>query len=411
MTERKTHYIKFAIVGAVLFFLGFGIGTTKIVSDFVESDDGNVDISRVIDLYSRTRSADVSFDQFWEVWNTIKKKYVSQPVDDVDLFYGAISGVVWGLDDPYSVYFPPPEAEEFAKDLSGEFDGIGAEIGIRQGQLIVIAPLSGSPAERAGLASGDIILAINKEDTSDMTLDQAVLNIRGKKGTSVVLTITRNGFDTREDVSIVRDTINTPTVAWEMKEDNIAYLRIGYFNETTWNEFDHAVTELLSASPRGIVLDLRSNPGGFLDTSIAVASEWVERGIVVKERYSDSRVKTYESIGKHRLVGMPTIVLVDGWTASGSEIVAGALQDYGLATLVGTQTFGKGSVQDLNVFADGSALKLTIAKWFTPKDRQIDEEGIAPDVIVEQMFSESNGDDENMRDFGLEKAVEILFNQ
>lgn len=406
--KGNKHRIKMVLFVLLIFFAGFGVGTTVGVVDYVKGDAESVEISKVIDLYSKTRSSEVSFDQFWEVWEKIKEKHVAKPVDEVDLFYGSIAGLVRGLDDPYSVFFPPPEAEEFAKDLSGEFEGIGAEIGMRQGQLIVVAPLPGSPAEQAGLLPGDTIFAIDGEDTYGMTLDEAVMNIRGKKGTNVVLTVSHNGFDTVEDVSIVRDTINVPTVAWELKEENIAYLRIGYFNETTWNEFDKAVTEIIAAAPRGIVLDLRRNPGGFLDTSIAVASEWVERGVVVKERYSDDRLKVYESEGRHRFADMPTVVLVDEGTASGSEIVAGALQDHGLATLVGAQTFGKGSVQDFDIFPDGSALKLTIARWYTPNDRQIDDEGIVPDVIVEPMFSERGDVEEEVTDFGLQKALELL---
>ncbi|MFH1286294.1 MAG: S41 family peptidase [Candidatus Magasanikbacteria bacterium] len=408
--NQVRHRIFIAIGILVIFSIGYVAGMTMSMKEFVtDSDSGEVEISKVVNLYSKTRSSEVEFDQFWKVWDKIKDQHVAQPVNDVDLFYGAISGLVKGLDDPYSIFFPPREAKDFADDLSGEFEGIGAEIGIRDDQLIIISPLPKSPAEKSGLEPGDKIFAVDGEQTHDMTLDEAVSKIRGKKDTEVILTISQDGYTTVKDVIIVRGTINIPTVLWEDKGDGIKYLRVSYFNETTWSEFDKAVKEILESSPKGIVLDMRRNPGGFLETSIIVASEWIDSGVVVKEKYSDGKEKEYRTRGTHRLSGIPTVVLVDEGTASGAEIVAGALQDYSIAKLVGIKTFGKGSVQDFDVFEDGSALKLTIAKWFTPNDRQIDGEGIMPDVIVEEMFSQ-NGEGENaiFEDKGIEKAIELL---
>lgn len=410
--SKKHSRVWIWVLCIILAFVGgIFIGQASDLQNNLFNETGDVDIKKVINLYSKTRSSEVNFDQFWTIWDKVKEKHVDRPISDVDLFYGALEGMVAGLDDPYSVYLPPQEAMEFAKDLAGEFEGIGAEIGVRDGQLQVIAPLPSSPAETAGLKPGDKIFAIDGEDAYGLTLEEAVLKIRGEKGTTVTLTVTQNGFETIRDVEIIRDTITVPTVHWEKLEDDIIYLRISYFNSETWNEFDSAVKEIINELPKGIVLDLRSNPGGFLETSVDVASEWVESGLIVSEGQPDNGSKKYLSRGRHRLDGIKTVVLVDGGTASGSEIVAGALQDYKVATIIGTQTFGKGSVQEFEALPDGSALKLTVAKWYTPEGRGIDEEGIAPDVIVEEMFSEvlnENGDVVDYEDAGLKKAVELL---
>jgi len=374
------------------------------------SGKGSVDITKVIELYSKSRSTEVSFEQFWNVWNKVKEKYVEQPVNDTDLFYGAVEGMVAGLNDPYSVYFPPKKATEFANDLSGKLEGIGAEIGIKEKQLIIIAPLPKSPAESAGLKAGDKIYAIDKQETSSLTVDEAVSKIRGPEGTEVTLTISHNGLTSVQDIKIKRAKITIPSVAWEMKENNLAYLRISYFNDNTWVEFDKIVNEILLKLPKGVILDLRSNPGGYLDTSVDVASEWVKEGVIVKEKFSSTKENTYQTSGTHRFLNIPTIILVDEGTASGSEIVAGALQDYGLAKLVGAKTYGKGSVQDFEVLPDGSALKITVAKWYTPKDRQISKLGIIPDVILDKMVEEIKDAKGNItyKDLGLEKAIELL---
>ncbi|MBU2542634.1 S41 family peptidase [Patescibacteria group bacterium] len=412
--NKRKFNITLVILLVLFFFLsGLLLGRIWNISKLVtDGETGKVEISKVVDLYSKTRSSEVDFEQFWKLWNKVKEKYVDQPVNDVDLFYGAMKGLVGGLNDPYSIYFPPKKAEEFVKDLEGEFEGIGAEVGLRDNQLTIIAPLPESPAEKAGIKSGDKIYAIDGEETYNMELDLAVSKIRGPKGSEVKLTVSQDGLDELKEVVVVRDTINVPTVIWEMKDENIAYLRVSYFNGDTWERFDKAVKEIILQSPTGIILDMRSNPGGYLDTSVAVASEWVDKGVIVSEKFSDGQENQHRSLGSHRLSDIPTVVLVDGGSASGAEIVAGALQDYSVATVVGEKTFGKGSVQDFEILPDGSALKLTIARWYTPNGRQIDKEGIEPNVVLEKMF-EINSEDEvtgkvDYRDFGIEKAMELL---
>ncbi|PIR03099.1 MAG: peptidase S41 [Candidatus Magasanikbacteria bacterium CG11_big_fil_rev_8_21_14_0_20_43_7] len=408
----QTSWVKrigWSLLFLVLFGSGVYVGSWYSVVDYISGDSGHVEISKVLDVYEKSRSTDVSFEQFWEVWGVIKTTYVEQPVKEPDMFYGAIQGLVAGLHDPYSTYFPPEEAKAFARDLAGEFEGIGAEIGLKDDQLIVVAPLIGSPAEQAGLKAGDKIFAIDGTDTFDMSLEEAVSHIRGKKGTIVLLTVSHDGL-ALEDVSVVRDTITIPTVTWDMKERSIAYIRLSYFNENTWSDFDTIVEDVIDDNVAGIILDMRMNPGGFLQTSIDVASEWIDQGVVVTERFADGKENIHRTRGKHRFAGIPTVVLVDEGTASGSEIVAGAIQDHLSGTIVGTQTFGKGSVQDFQIFSDGSALKLTIAKWFTPSDRAINGTGITPDVLLDTMFIVPTEEDQKVeiRDMGLEKAFEIL---
>lgn len=348
-------------------------------------------------------SKDVDFNLFWQVWNLAKKDYVHQPVADTKLFYGALAGLISSLDDPYSVFFDPKTAADFKQELEGTFSGIGAELGIKNKQLTIIAPLPGTPAERAGLKAGDKILAIDGEDTTDMALDYAVSIIRGKKGTEVTLTIWREDWEKTMDVKITRDTIEVASVKWEMK-DGTAYIEINHFNEDTSRRFNQAVAELIAKNPKGLILDLRNNPGGFLGTAVKVAGEWISNDVVVIEQSDDGQKNEERSSGIARLENLKTVVLINQGSASASEIVAGALQDYGKATLVGETTFGKGSVQNLELLPDGSAVKITVALWLTPKGRQIDKEGIAPDMEVDLTEDDYNAG----RDPQLDKAMELL---
>ncbi len=389
-------------------FLGQAFSLTKAVTD---EQSGEVDIAKVLNLYSNLRGDSVDFKQFWETWDMVKNRYVDQPVDDVDLFYGALEGLVQGLDDPYSEYFPPQEAKEFVESLTGEFDGIGAEIGKRDGQLIVIAPIAHSPAERAGIKAGDMIFLIDKEDVSALSIDEAVSKIRGKKGTQVTLTVASKEDTQVRDVVITRDTIVIPTIISEMKEGSIAYVRMSAFSDDTDVELKKTVKELLTKNPKGFILDLRSNPGGYLDTAVNVASLWISSGPVVLEGSEKTGKQALDATGRDVLLAdVPTVVLIDGGSASASEIIAGALQDTKKATIVGQTSFGKGSVQDVQPLPDGSAIKLTIARWYTPNGRQIDKEGIVPDVVVEEMVTTTpKGDGEvGIIDLGLQKALEIL---
>lgn len=350
-------------------------------------------------------SDDVDFNEFWEVWNHIRTQYVKQPVSEVKLFYGALAGMAASLEDPYSVFFEPVMAEKFNQELSGTFDGIGAEVGMKAERVTIVAPLPDSPAERAGIRSGDAVLAIDGVDTTGMTIDVAVSKIRGKRGTQVKLLLGRKGSKEPFEVLIIRAPIVVKSVRTEFKDSNkIAVIKITSFAEDTVRGFDKAIRDILNKGAKGIILDLRGNPGGYLDAGVSVTGEWVKNNVVLIERSADGTEKTYNSNGNARLEGLPTIVLVNEGSASASEILAGALQDYGRATLVGKKTFGKGSVQDYQQFGDGASLKLTIAEWLTPKGRFIDKIGIEPDVPVELTEEDYNAD----RDPQMDKALELL---
>ncbi len=403
--------IFFILIIIISFFLGLFIG----VSNISETQNNKNQSGELINKDAKESdylSKDVDFKLFWETWNTIREKYIdSSNIKDSQIFYGALAGVVASLDDPYSIFLPPEVSKEFNQELEGKFEGIGAEIGIKDEILTIIAPLPNSPAEKAGLKAGDKVLAIDKIDTSQISLNKAVEMIRGSKGTEVILIIKKlNGKE--GEVKITRDEIHYESIKVSMTDTkkqktiddkNIAYINITHFNQDTESLFDKAVEELLKQNKKSIILDLRNDPGGYLTTAIKVAGYWIENDVIVKEA-DKNKTEALKSNGPAKLKGKKTIVLVNAGSASAAEIVAGALQDYGVATILGETTFGKGSVQDLTKFKDGSSVKLTIAKWLTPKDRTIDKQGIKPDIEIKMTDDDYNKD----RDPQLDKAIELL---
>ncbi len=392
----------FFVLGVFSVGLLYGAKNGILINNLVSVGTGKV-LNK--DITPKQYLQDVSFSLYWDLWDTIQKRYYDfKNIKEVDMFYGSLAGMVAALNDPYSVFLSPQVNEEFTDELSGKFEGIGAEIGIRKDQLTIIAPLPDSPAFRAGLKIGDKILAIDGIDTQGMALDKAVSLIRGEKGTKVKLTIATARNNEIKDVEIVRDTINIISVTWEQKDNQTAYIKISYFNEDTFERFRQAVAEALKNNPKNIILDLRGNPGGFLDTAVKIASYWVDNQPVVLEKLYDGSITPFPAVGKPVLKDKKTYILINGGSASASEIIVGALQDYNLATVVGEQSFGKGSVQDLINFVDGSAVKLTVVKWLTPKSNAIDQVGITPDVVVEMT---SDDYDEN-RDPQLDKVLELI---
>jgi len=329
----------------------------------------------------------------------VKTRYVEEvPVDT--LMAGAIKGMVTSLGDPHSVYMDANMYKEFMIQTEGSFGGVGIVIGVKDKILTVIAPVEGTPGEKVGIKSGDQIVKIDGQETKSMALDEAVGKIRGPEGTQVVLTILRAGSEPK-DYPVTRSNIQIKTVAGKMLEDQIGYIRISMFNENTGNDFTRKYQELEQAGMKALVLDMRDNPGGLLEESVKVAGKLVPKGPIVSVVTRDGKRDVHSSTLEK--VPYPAVVLVNGGSASASEIVAGAMQDTGSGTLVGVKTFGKGSVQTLLRLDMQTAIKLTIAKYYTPSDRSINGTGIMPDVVVEVPASPVAG-----QDVQLDKAIEII---
>ena len=349
----------------------------------------------------------IDFSLFWKVWALLKDKYVDKSkLDARVLFYGAITGMLAATGDPYTTFFNPKENQNFKEDLAGTFDGIGAEMGIKNEVLTVIAPLDGTPAEKAGIMSGDKIIKINDQNTASMTLDEAVTQIRGRKGTTIKLTIFRNGDQEARDITVERDTILVKSVRFEMKNADIAYIRISRFGDDTEQEFATAVKQTVDKKAKGLIVDLRNNPGGFLESSINMSSLMLPEGdVVVLEEDGTGSRKEMKARGGDVISNIPTIVLINEGSASASEILAGALHDNrNNVTLVGNKSFGKGSVQELIPVSRDTSVKISVARWLTPSGRQINNVGITPDIAVNAI----SGDIEKNIDRPLDKALEIL---
>lgn len=388
--------------GCLLVAAGFFAGTMTMQARQAASGSA-IDILQR--LTGRVSTSDVG--DLESVWNAIHQKYVNSNVNDATLVQGAIAGLVNGLNDPYSEYFTPAESKDFEREITGTFEGVGMEVGYKNDQPAVIAPLPGSPAERAGLRAGDFILTIDGQDATKMKVDEVVSKIRGRAGTFVTLTVQRDGQAAPLSLKITRQTIKVDSVTTKTfanPKGAVGYVRISSFNADTGRAFQQAVRNLLGQSMRGLIIDLRNNPGGYLDQSVKVASVVIDHGPIVSEIGRDGSKKTLTAEGGALLDKLPVVVLVNKGSASASEIVAGALQDSGRATVIGEQTFGKGSVQDYETLDDGSSLKLTVAKWYTPKGRSISEQGITPDIAV----TLSDDDYSHNRDPQLDKAKAIV---
>ncbi|MDO8663322.1 MAG: S41 family peptidase [Candidatus Wildermuthbacteria bacterium] len=350
------------------------------------------------------------FSLFWEIWADLGKKFVnSDKMNPQKMIYGAISGMVKSLDDPYTIFFPPKEAKRFEEDVKGSFEGVGMEIDKKKDQITVVSPLEGTPAQGAGLRAGDKILAINGTSTADMTTDEAVGMIRGPKGTEVTLTIARNAWPKPKEIKLVRDVIQVPSLKLEFKDyedQKIVYLKLYQFSERASSDFSKAAVEILNSPAKKIILDLRNNPGGYLEVAQDIAGWFLERGetVAIEDFGGKKEQSIYKAQGSALLSGYPMVALINQGSASASEILAGSLRDNRGIVLIGEKSFGKGSVQELEKFREGSSLKVTVAKWLTPKGKGIGEVGLEPDTKVEI----TDKDIEAEKDPQLDKALEII---
>lgn len=349
----------------------------------------------------------IDFKLFWDTWDLVSQKYIDKKaIDPQKLYYGAIQGMVAALGDPYTVFLPPEAQKSTKEQLSGSFEGVGIQLGYNKDKrLVVIAPLKNTPADKMGIKAGDLILKINGKDTVNLSLPEAVALIRGPKGTPVTLALLPEKEDKPKDIQITRDTIVVKTVEFSEKTTKsgkkIAYLRVSGFGEKTKGEWDMAVRETLAFGAGGVVVDVRNNPGGFLDGAIYLASEFLQGGVVVQQENSQGEKQSQSTVKEGKLLRLPVVVLINKGSASASEILAGAIQDRKRGTLVGEQSFGKGTIQSAEDLSSDTGIHITTAKWLTPNGYWVHNEGLTPDIVVEI-------GDEVGQDLQLDKALETL---
>lgn len=347
-----------------------------------------------------------TFAPFWEVWNLVNDRYFEQPLDPVVLTEGAIEGMLNTLDDPNTRYLPPAVEESARQSMEGELQGIGVLVEFVNGNITVVSPFEGSPAEEAGLEPGDVIREADGVDLSGLDLSEAAELIRGPAGTTVNLVIQRDGEIFEVDVE--RDVIQIPSVRSEMLEQNIAYVRLSRFSNPTPDELRTALEELMAQNPDGLILDMRNNPGGGLTTAVEVADEFLAEGTILVERFGGGDERVFEASDEGFAQEIPMVVLVNEGSASASEVVAGALRDQDRATLIGATTFGKGTVQTWHTLSNGGGVRITFARWLTPDGTWVTEGGLEPDIIVETPDQPPAPDEEEAEDPQLEAAINLL---
>jgi len=348
------------------------------------------------------------FQPFWEAWGIVHEDYVDQPVDDLTLMQGAIRGMIDALGDEHSSYMDPKTFEDANAGLTGEYEGIGAWVDTTADYLTIISPIPGSPAEEVGLESGDKIIGIDGDDMTGIDAELVRQRVLGPAGSTVVLTVAREGEPEALEFTITREKIVVKSASGEMLEDGIGYVQITTFGDKTTPELRATLEELMAQNPKGLVIDLRNNGGGYLQTSVEVASEFISEGVILYEQYGDGERTPYQALKNGQATEIPLVVLINEGTASASEIVAGAIQDYGRGKLVGITSYGKGSVQNwVPLSNDQGAVRVTIAKRLPPKERTIHGEGLKPDVEVEITDEDRQAD----LDPQLDKAVEVLLEE
>lgn len=417
-----------AVVVVMLIAGAYSFGQYSAVSKQIQVNNTGAALTSLQGINDPALSGE-EFAPFWKTWNLLEQKYAGPNMGSTtnqDKLWGAIKGMVEAQDDPYTVFFPPEEAKMFAQDISGKFEGIGMEVGKKDDVLTVVAPLKNSPAEKAGMMIGDKIIAIDGDTTSSVSIDSAIKKIRGPKGTTVTLTILREGNTQPLDIVVTRDIINYPTVETEIRvpsttgsttvvsaanasklRDGIFVLRLFSFTSESPKLFRTALREFIDSGSHKLILDLRGNPGGYLEAAWDMASWFLPSGtVILKEDFGKEHdERLYRSKGYNVFNNkLRMIILVDGGTASAAEILAGALREHNKAQLVGTKTFGKGSVQELIKITPETSLKVTVARWFTPKGHNLSEDGLEPDYEVKITAEQIKA----QQDPQLDKAIELL---
>lgn len=387
-SKRIIHIAVAAVVLLGTFNVGILVGNGSIALGRMASQNGAMPGS-------------LNYASVNEVYQTLRNKYDGK-LTEQQLIDGLKVGLAEAANDPYTQYFNADDAKKFNEQLSGSFSGIGAQLGQNDDkELIVVAPISGSPAEKAGLKAGDIITGIDSKTTTDMSIDEAVSHIRGTKGTDVTLSIIRDNEDSK--ITITRDDISVPSVEYKILDDNIGYIQISQFSDDTIRLASDAAQKFKEADVDGIVVDLRDDPGGLLDSAVSVANLWLPKGqVILQEKRGGQIIETYKSdAAQPPLKGIPTVALINGGSASAAEILAGALRDNNAATLIGEKSYGKGSVQQIEPFEDGGQLKVTIARWYRPNGQNIDKKGISPDKEVKLTAEQAKAGTDTQKDAAL----------
>jgi len=427
MSKKITNVLLILSIGVIIFGSGYKLGEYQTAQAKIDRPGYNI-LNAKTD--KKPSAGNIDFSLFWDTWNMVEQKYVDKKkIDTQKMFYGAIKGMVAALNDPYTFFLTPEENKQSKDDLSGKFEGIGAQLGLKDNQIVIIAPLKDSPAEKAGVKAGDYIVKVDGESTKGWTLTQALSKIRGQKGTEVKITV----FRTNKEISftIKRDIINVSSVELSFETEDslkeaqasaglpqgsnqVAYLKLSQFGSNTNDEWDREIDKIKARwdnrQIKGMVLDLRDNPGGYLESAVYLASEFLPEGaVVVKQETTSSTFENreYVVIREGRLKDIPLAVLINQGSASASEILSGALRDYKRATLIGQKSFGKGSVQEALNLRDDAGLHVTVAKWILPKGDWINGKGIEPDIKIENKADNNNTLTKD-KDLQLEKAVEIV---
>jgi len=406
MTLKKIRSIVFILTLIILAAgAGFWFGQREVSVSW-----RNFKPQAVITNKQAPATIEVDFSLFWDVWQRVSRDYIDKTkLEPQKMVWGAIAGMVQSLGDPYTVFLSPKENQEVKDDLGGVFEGIGAQLGMKDKKIVVIAPLEGMPAEKAGIKAGDFILKVDTEETTGWTLPEAVAKIRGPRGSKVVLTVLHQNQEQPVEITIIREEIKVPSVEVEMEENGqVVHLKLMRFGDQTSEEWEAAVNEInqITKQPnnqttKGVILDLRNNPGGYLQGAVFIVSEFLENGPVVIQENAQGQRQTFDVNRRGQLTEVPLVVLINQGSASASEIVAGVLQERGRAKIVGEKSFGKGSIQEAEDLSQGAGLHITTSKWLLPSGKWINGQGIEPGVKIED-------DQETEKDEQLEKAIEVL---